>query len=105
MGEIKRVPTVCPCCDGELLLTRLTCRSCGTELSGEFGTCGCHEASAHVGTDTTEPEDRDAASAGTPLDSGPPPQGALSAQAQILARVASGDLDPGTAADLLRRLG
>lgn len=103
MGEIKRVPTVCPCCDGELLLTRLTCRSCGTELSGEFGTCGCHEESAQAGTDTTESED--ATSSGSPLDSGSPSRGAFSAQAQILARVASGDLDPGTAADLLRRLG
>lgn len=31
------VISTCPVCDGELLVTRLHCRSCGTALEGEFG--------------------------------------------------------------------
>src|SRR4029078_3980762 len=30
------IPT-CPVCEGELAITRLHCRSCGTALEGEFG--------------------------------------------------------------------
>ena len=31
------VISTCPVCQGELLVTRLHCRSCGTALEGEFG--------------------------------------------------------------------
>jgi hypothetical protein len=33
----RDVISTCPVCDGELLITRLHCRSCGTSLEGEFG--------------------------------------------------------------------
>jgi hypothetical protein len=32
-------PAACPVCSGQLLLTRLGCESCGTELSGTFEPC------------------------------------------------------------------
>jgi hypothetical protein len=32
-------PRDCPVCGDRLALTRLSCRSCGTELSGEFESC------------------------------------------------------------------
>jgi hypothetical protein len=35
----RRPPFTCPVCSGRLSLTRLTCRSCGTELSGDFTSC------------------------------------------------------------------
>ena len=31
------VISVCPVCQGELMISRLHCRSCGTALEGEFG--------------------------------------------------------------------
>jgi hypothetical protein len=34
-----RAPSECPVCGDELITTRLGCRSCGTELAGEFGHC------------------------------------------------------------------
>lgn len=34
-----RPPHDCPVCGSTLALTRLGCRSCGTELSGEFEAC------------------------------------------------------------------
>jgi hypothetical protein len=33
----RDVISTCPVCSGELLITRLHCRSCGTALEGEFG--------------------------------------------------------------------
>lgn len=33
----RDVISTCPVCEGELLITRLHCRSCGTALEGEFG--------------------------------------------------------------------
>ncbi len=35
----RRPPRDCPVCGEQLLLTRLGCRSCGTELSGRFEAC------------------------------------------------------------------
>jgi hypothetical protein len=32
-------PRDCPVCGERLALTRLSCRSCGTELSGDFASC------------------------------------------------------------------
>lgn len=34
-----RAPTECPVCGGELVTTRVGCRSCGSELAGEFAHC------------------------------------------------------------------
>jgi hypothetical protein len=34
---VRDVISTCPVCDGELLITRLHCRNCGTALEGEFG--------------------------------------------------------------------
>ena len=33
----RDVISTCPVCSGELLISRLHCRSCGTALEGEFG--------------------------------------------------------------------
>ena len=35
----RRPPTHCPVCSSKLALTRLSCPSCETELSGAFATC------------------------------------------------------------------
>jgi hypothetical protein len=35
----RSAPRDCPVCGERLALTRLTCRDCGTELSGDFDTC------------------------------------------------------------------
>jgi hypothetical protein len=37
--SLRTAPRECPVCGGTLALTRLSCRSCGTELSGAFETC------------------------------------------------------------------
>ena len=34
-----RAPADCPVCGGELVTTRVGCRSCGSELAGEFAHC------------------------------------------------------------------
>jgi len=34
-----RAPDDCPVCGDALVTTRLACRSCGTELAGEFRSC------------------------------------------------------------------
>ena len=40
MNDVLRsAPRDCPVCGNKLALTRLTCRDCGTELSGAFETC------------------------------------------------------------------
>lgn len=38
-ADLHRPPRDCPVCGSELALTRLGCRSCGTELSGAFRQC------------------------------------------------------------------
>ncbi len=35
----RRPPLNCPVCDERLVLTRLTCLACDTELAGGFATC------------------------------------------------------------------
>jgi len=37
--ELRTAPRDCPVCGCKLALTRLSCRSCATELSGSFETC------------------------------------------------------------------
>jgi hypothetical protein len=39
MTEARTAPRDCPVCASKLALTRLSCRNCGTELSGHFDTC------------------------------------------------------------------
>jgi hypothetical protein len=38
-GGLRSPPHDCPVCSETLLLTRLSCESCGTELSGAFSAC------------------------------------------------------------------
>jgi hypothetical protein len=38
-GTHRHAPRHCPVCNDDLLLTRLTCPSCETELSGTFEAC------------------------------------------------------------------
>src|SRR5215470_18979796 len=37
--DSRSAPRDCPVCGERLTLTRLSCRACGTELSGEFESC------------------------------------------------------------------
>jgi hypothetical protein len=37
--SVRRPPRDCPVCGETLALTRLSCRACGTELSGDFQAC------------------------------------------------------------------
>ena len=37
--ETRSAPRDCPVCGERLALTRLSCRGCGTELSGDFESC------------------------------------------------------------------
>lgn len=39
MTTLRQAPRSCPVCGHELALTRLTCTSCDTELSGHFQSC------------------------------------------------------------------
>src|SRR4030088_388566 len=38
-GSERTAPRDCPVCGDRFALTRLSCRSCGTELSGDFESC------------------------------------------------------------------
>lgn len=38
-ATLRRPPTNCPVCNSRLAVTRLTCPSCETELSGVFAAC------------------------------------------------------------------
>lgn len=38
-GHEHRAPSDCPVCGDRLAITRLGCRSCGTELAGLFSSC------------------------------------------------------------------
>lgn len=76
-------PTDCPACAGRLVVTRLTCPDCATEVTGMFS-CD-HDTTAQT---TVAP---------TPAD-------ATAVRDQILAQVAAGELAPEVAADLLQRL-
>jgi len=35
----NRIPPECPSCGGRLIVVRLVCSSCGTEVNGEFDVC------------------------------------------------------------------
>jgi hypothetical protein len=36
MNEKGKLPTICPSCDGKLLIGELSCESCNTKVSGTF---------------------------------------------------------------------
>lgn len=50
MTQLRQAPRSCPVCGDTLALTRLTCTSCETEISGQFQSCEFCSLS---------PEDRD----------------------------------------------
>ena len=39
MTAERRAPAACPVCSADLLVTRLSCTACGTELTGSFTPC------------------------------------------------------------------
>ncbi|TMD09392.1 MAG: DUF2089 domain-containing protein [Chloroflexi bacterium] len=39
MSKVRNAPRQCPVCGDVLALTKLSCHSCGTELSGDFEQC------------------------------------------------------------------
>lgn len=118
-------PSDCPVCGGELVTTRLGCRSCGTELAGEFTSCdfcsldarevellrvflasrgNLREVEKHLGVSYPTARSRFTqllVKLGLAGESEAPP--ALTRD-QVLAKVASGALAPAEAASLLAEL-
>lgn len=39
MKNSRKLPSACPSCGGELIVVRLKCAKCGTEVTGEFELC------------------------------------------------------------------
>ena len=39
MAHLYHAPADCPVCGDDLIVTRKGCRTCGTELAGEFASC------------------------------------------------------------------
>ena len=122
---VYHAPTDCPVCGGELITTRLGCRSCGTELAGDFATCdfcslderetellrvflasrgNLREVEKHLGVSYPTARSRFTrllVKLGLAGESEAPP--ALTRD-QVLAEVASGALAPAEAAVLLAEL-
>jgi hypothetical protein len=118
-------PSDCPVCGGELITTRLGCRSCGTELAGDFASCdfcslderetellrvflasrgNLREVEKHLGVSYPTARSRFTqllVKLGLAGESEAPP--ALTRD-QVLAEVASGALAPAEAASLLAEL-
>ena len=46
MSEVRSAPRQCPVCGDRLVLTRLSCGNCSTELSGRFESCEFCDLSA-----------------------------------------------------------
>lgn len=121
-----RPPADCPVCGGDLIMTRLGCRTCGTELAGEFGSCdfcsldakdtellrvflasrgNLREVEKHLGVSYPTARARFTAllvKLGLGGEADPEPAGLT--RDQVLKEVASGALAPGEAAALLARL-
>lgn len=121
-----RPPADCPVCGGDLITTRLGCRTCGTELAGEFGSCdfcsldqkdtellrvflasrgNLREVEKHLGVSYPTARARFTAllvKLGLGGEADPEPAGLT--REQVLKEVASGALAPGEAAALLARL-
>ncbi len=134
MAEHRHAPADCPVCGDQLIITRKGCTTCGTELVGEFANCSyCNltaaehellrvflasrgnlkEVEKHLGVSYPTARARyDALLAKLDLgrgdvpadDTTEPPQAAPSAQEQILARVAAGDIGSEEAARLIAAL-
>jgi hypothetical protein len=127
-----RPPGDCPVCGAGLEVTRLSCGSCGSELSGVFESCGfcrlsdaerdllrvflvsrgnMREVERHLGVSYPTARQRYAdllaklgleGAAGTSGTEGATPRVRRS---DVLARLARGDIDVDEAADLLRAAG
>lgn len=120
-----RAPADCPVCGGELITTRLGCRSCGSELAGEFGHCdfcalepaetellrvflasrgNLREVEKHLGVSYPTARARFTAllmKLGLAGEAGPT---AVMTREQVLSEVASGALSPAEATELLAGL-
>lgn len=129
-----RPPADCPVCGHDLITTRLGCRSCGSELAGEFEPCGfcslddsdtellrvflasrgnLREVEKHLGVSYPTARARftdllvKLGLAGEPevaSDAPPSDDPASDTREQVLAQVAAGVLAPDKAAALLARL-
>ncbi len=119
-----RAPSDCPVCGDRLVTTRLGCRSCGSELGGDFEQCefcslspadldvlrvflasrgNVRELEKHLGVSYPTARQR-LTQVLTRLDlngDGEPEREATLTREQILAEVASGALDPAEAQKLL----
>ncbi len=121
-----RAPADCPVCGGELITTRLGCRSCGSELAGEFGHCdfcslqpaetellrvflasrgNLREVEKHLGVSYPTARARFTALLMKLGLAGEAGQTAVMTREQVLSEVASGALSPAEAAELLAGLG
>lgn len=120
-----RAPADCPVCGGELITTRLGCRSCGSELAGEFGHCdfcalderetellrvflasrgNLREVEKHLGVSYPTARARfTSLLMKLGLAGAPEPDPAMTRD-QVLSEVASGALAPEEAAELLAGL-
>ncbi len=121
-----RPPSDCPVCGGDLVTTRLGCRTCGTELAGEFSSCdfcslepkdtdllrvflasrgNLREVEKHLGVSYPTARARFTElliKLGLGGEADPEP--AALTRDQVLREVASGALAPAEAASLLARL-
>lgn len=123
-----RPPSDCPVCGSGLALTRLTCGSCGSELSGVFETCSfcglsdadrallrvflvsrgnMREVERHLGVSYPTARQRYAellAKLGMEQTEAAAPAEPDLSRADVLAKLARGELDIDGATDLLRKL-
>ena len=120
-----RAPADGPVCGGELITTRLGCRSCGSELAGEFGHCdfcalepaetellrvflasrgNLREVEKHLGVSYPTARARFTALLMKLNLAGEAGQTAVMTREQVLSEVATGALSPAEAAELLAGL-
>ena len=121
-----RPPADCPVCGGDLITTRLGCRTCGTELAGEFGSCefcslepkdtellkvflasrgNLREVEKHLGVSYPTARARfTELLVRLGLGGEADPEPAVLTRDQVLREVAAGALSPAEAAGLLARL-
>ncbi len=121
-----RPPSECPVCDGSLVTTRLGCRTCGSEIAGDFASCefgaleakeiellrvflasrgNLREVEKHLGVSYPTARARFTAllsKLGLAGEADSEPSGLT--RDQVLREVASGALAPGEAAALLAKL-
>ena len=138
--HLYHAPADCPVCGDDLIVTRKGCRTCGSELAGEFASCAycaletseldllrvflssrgnLREVEKHLGVSYPTARVRldavinklgftpsgEAPVADAPADAPTDvPQQEMSAQEQVLARVATGEISAEVAATLLAGL-